>query len=1134
MKMTLKMLTLFCLAGCAAGTPALAAKVDGTYLHEVGRSYVTPHLEWGGNFAGKPLRVLFITERLNAREAAENAQRMKMEFRNFTMLNWANLAGTDVYEGTMTGTSPAEKEQELRKKLEEDYDVIVFYRAWFEKLPDDLQFIILDKLRNGTGLVYDCLMPIRYRKVIADRRKNPFAGRFPATLQPNELSAYQFGKGRLLQFKVKPLPEGALRNAAYENRQAFLLQSMIWAAGRDNGCAIASIAKENGGIKVKLAGDDRGAAVKIRIRDGFNHVAAEREARKDGVYTAEIPDLPAGDYYADVFVMKNGETLDFGIGAFKISSRHGGAALRVQNAFIGKNESIRGSLSLGKAPADGAELRLLLADHPYGRVWAEKKIPWTRGARLQEFTWSDRFIPTIAGTLYAELKDAAGKVSERRHCELFFPNRDIPPYFAYGWGLNRSVSGSMQLSETFGLNACLTQFSSGTAREAAFLNQRLIPYMLSIALVRDNKTGGLRFFHNYFLPPELKKKAKEVDGDACFYRPEVREIWRGAIRHRIKNTPPYGIPVYSLGDENNYNVNAGFGPSDAIYFREFLKEKYRTVDALNREWKSAFADFSAVPHPTLEEARKAGNWAAWNDHQEYMEKMYADLHHFCAEEIRRIDPGAKVGSEGSMPGDIELTIRDMEYWGPYRNLLDSEAMRCFGGKRLRTVWYGYHNERGAGKYPLLLQDLLSGVINGMGWYEVDEYSTMCILGVDNTPSYPAGFIAELNRMRFGTGELLVKTPLLSSGLALFWSHPSKRAAELDKRMISPVDSLSPLVRFLYRRGINFDMVSERTMERLENGSIRTLFLAGTSVLGDKTAQALIRFVRNGGTLIADMNCALLNSCFSVNRKNPLAELFGDLTLATLKTPEVRRVSVTRKWNGKMLNFRAEKALSNPGAEFCTVRTCGKGRAVLLNFTLPMAEVTAEDATPFDAFLLALLKGAGVSAEYDVSLPDSNGMARIRTGKGFRLIGAHVANRFVAPGSKGRIRLPSPKHIYRCGKAYLGRSAEIVPDFSASPLELFAAFDEKQPPLRFHAPDSAKPGAAVLFDFSSMPGNRIIHLAVSAPDGKAMRNRGMVLDTAEGPKCVFRFALSDPAGKYEFLVTDILTGSMRKHTINLEP
>ena len=33
-----------------------------------------------------------------------------------------------------------------------------------------------------------------------------------------------------------------LRNAAYENRQAFLLQSMIWAAGRDNGCAIASIA----------------------------------------------------------------------------------------------------------------------------------------------------------------------------------------------------------------------------------------------------------------------------------------------------------------------------------------------------------------------------------------------------------------------------------------------------------------------------------------------------------------------------------------------------------------------------------------------------------------------------------------------------------------------------------------------------------------------------------------------------------------------------------------------------------------------------------------------------------------------------------------------------------------------------
>ena len=61
-----------------------------------------------------------------------------------------------------------------------------------------------------------------------------------------------------------------------------------------------------------------------------------------------------------------------------------------------------------------------------------------------------------------------------------------------------------------------------------------------------------------------------------------------------------------------------------------------------------------------------------------------------------------------------------------------------------------------------------------------------------------------------------------------------------------------------------------------------------------------------------------------------------------------------------------------------------------------------------------------------------------------------------------------------------------------------------------------------------------NLAVSAPDGKAMLNRGMVIDTAEGPACVFRFAISDPDGKYDFLATDILTGSTQKHTINLEP
>ena len=388
-------------------------------------------------------------------------------------------------------------------------------------------------------------------------------------------------------------------------------------------------------------------------------------------------------------------------------------------------------------------------------------------------------------------------------------------------------------------------------------------------------------------------------------------------------------------------------------------------------------------------------------------------------------------------------------------------------------------------------------------------------------------------MRFGTGELLIKTPLESSGLALFWSHASKRAAQLDKRLISPVDSLSPLIRFLYRNGINFDMVSERTLKRLENGGIKTLILAGNSVVGEESAQAILAFVRSGGTVIADMNCGVLNHFLRANEHNPLAPLFGNLTLGSLKEPEVRAVKIDKAWRGQKLLFRAEKALANPDAEFCAVRSYGKGFAVLLNFTLPMAEVTADAATPFDAFVRNLLKGGGTRLDGSVRLPDPNGMVRIRAGKGFRLIGAHVADSFTASGGKGSIGLPAPKHIYRCGSGYLGKSSEIKLDFSRSPLELFAVFEEKQPGMSFKAPASAKAGERIVFDFRGMPANRILHLEVFDPAGKPMLRRNLVVDTAKEKEGIFLFSFHDPAGVYRFLATDLLTGASKEQKITLQ-
>ena len=915
----------------ALGAFRVQAKLDGTFLHDVGRSYVTPHLEWSCGMPGKPLRVLFISDRASAREAAESAQRADLHFKVFTVFNWATIAAGNVYEGAMSGTTREEKVRELREKLQADYDVIVILKVMFTRLPEDLQFAILDKLRRGTGLVIDSRYPVRYRKVISGQIASPeFMKRFAASLLPADCKAYQFEKGRLVQFSCPPMPEGVMRMAAHENYHALLIQFMRWAGRRESPVHVGCASVQNGRIRTELSGDAKNVTLRIRLRNLWNRIESEiRTAGKTEV-SAALPALPAGTYLADIFAERDGRVQDFSVSKFSIASPFGKEELKVHKDFVERKQAIQGTIILGNSPEAGSKLRLSLASHPDGRIWSRREIPWKKGAVSMDFEWTDYYLPSIAGILFAEVIDPGDRVRTRSFQDLFFPNREIPPYFAFGWGMLTSISAVSRLAETFGLNTSLSQFGPQSARSAAFRNQRLIPYMVRITHSRS-RSGGVCFLQNFFLTPELRKVRDQIMDDACFYRPEVRKLWGDAIRHKIRNIPQYGIPVYSLGDENNFDANAGFGPSDLIYFRKFLERKYQSVAALNREWKSSYGDFDSVPHPPLEESRKTGNWAAWNDHQEYMEKMYADTHHFCAAEIRRIDPGAKVGSEGSMPGDLEQTIEGMEFWGPYRKLLESEAMRCFGGDRLRTVWYGYHNERGEDKFPLLLRDMLSGVINGMGWFETESYSAMCLLGVDDTPSYRAEFVRELNRIRFGVGELLVRTPLEESGLALYWSHSSRRASQLDPRLISPVDSLSPLIRFLYRNAINFDMVSARTLKHLDSGTVRTLFLAGNSVVGREEAEAILRFVRRGGTVIADMNCGILNRCFRPVERNPLAELFGNLTLTGLKEPQVASVSVREKLNGQLLVFKAGKALSNPGSESCRIRTVGKGTAVLLNF-----------------------------------------------------------------------------------------------------------------------------------------------------------------------------------------------------------
>src|SRR6202034_3485381 len=87
---------------------------------------------------------------------------------------------------------------------------------------------------------------------------------------------------------------------------------------------------------------------------------------------------------------------------------------------------------------------------------------------------------------------------------------------------------------------------------------------------------------------------------------------------------------YCLGDETGIaDLAAMWGfdlaPSSLAGMRDWLKTRYRSLDALNLAWGTSFARWDAVMPMLTDDAlqRDDGNFAAWADFKEWMDVAFA-------------------------------------------------------------------------------------------------------------------------------------------------------------------------------------------------------------------------------------------------------------------------------------------------------------------------------------------------------------------------------------------------------------------------------------------------------------------------------------------------------------------------------
>ena len=1095
---------LLLLSALLAGSVAFA-KHDGWYVNDLTENYKTEHLSWDKTTA--PLNVFFYVQPTGARDVIELVQRMNIKYTPFLTQTYYIYASEGVYRAALSGTSPYEKNEELRAKLSGDFDVIYIGNAPFTKAPADAQLQMLQKVQNGAGMVISATN-LPYKKVFANKLPLPaFLNEVVHSYNKKNIIAYQFGKGRILVIKNHYAGPAMTQNyrrgdhrarAIQENEYVFYMRALQWAAGKD-----VSVGKmEDKGSYLAVT-----PGVQYRIRDEFNNVLATGVA-KDG--KVPVQQFSSGKYFCDIIV--KGKAC--GVFAFERKSALGEGEITVSSEYLRGKAPFKGTFKItGTVPSTMAKpltLNLTLVDHPNGRVWEKKSFKMFPNSAV-DFEFKNYRMPNEAGILYATVTDAKGNTVLKADKVLYFPSDKLPLYYQATFGQANSINMAKQLVDNMGFGTALAHLTRASSRNLAMLNSQLIPYLVRVNMgLNPNKNVKLQI-----LSGAESKEIKKYN-DQSFYNPVIKEIWRKQVESRLDGLPELSPILYSLGDENVLNRNAGYGPSDLPAFRKFVAKKYGTIAKLNANWGTSYKSFDEVPHRDLSVSLKEKRFAEWNDHNEYMEQMFADIHHYTAKLIKAKDPHARVGLEGTFGGhNIELMMEGLDWWGPYSNMLEDQVLRSLYPEVPRFVWSGYHSERNM-KTPLMNRYLLFGSVNGNGWYAAGCDFNHDILAVDQSPSFCKSFNDSLQELRFGMAQTLIANPMLDSGIGIFWNHVSRRSPKVDERCVSPESGIGPLIRFCNATGSGFEFVTARNAaKRLPK--IKVLFVLGINAMSDKEAAMIVDFVKKGGTVIADFAPARLNENLAIRKQNPLYELFGNQVLKPGNKYVVNALSIP--------GFKASKALVDPARKPMEVRKVGKGKAILLNFNFAIVETAADKTTPFVGFMKNLLVKNGAYIPY--SQTNQEPVFRVRNGKGFDLLGVYNNKNKTAT----TIKFPARKYIYAAGKGFVGYTDTVKVAFSEDvPLHVFAAFDKKQAAPAVSAPAAVKTGENIVLSYKNIPAGRTVVIRVIGPDGKELLDRGVVLSTNDGNSYRFGVPYNAVKGTYKFTVKDYETGLSAVKTV----
>ena len=466
----------------------------------------------------------------------------------------------------------------------------------------------------------------------------------------------------------------------------------------------------------------------------------------------------------------------------------------------------------------------------------------------------------------------------------------------------------------------------------------------------------------------------------CFDDPafwtEQERVLPPMIRHYRDQHPL----LYNLRDELSIGSFASpmdycFCPHTLHAFRNWLKQRYGSLEALNAEWETHFPAWDDVTPLTTYEAKdreraalaagRPENYAPWADHREYMDLSFAKTLDRLRGMIHQIDTETPVGIEGTqMPSawggyDLWRLSHAVDWVEPYDIANSREVFRSFLPERSPVMGTVF-----GGDFPHLQAHLWRLLLHGdRGCLIWDDEKSRCI--EKDAPAMPltargkgmVPILAELKRV----APELMNLRRVDDRIAIHYSQASIRAQWMfesreDKdtwpRRFSSYEAShsrfarvrDSFVRAVEDLGLQYKFLAYEQMEKGEllTGKYRVLLLPQSVAMSAAECQAVRAFAQSGGTVIADNMTATMDEHGKRLPTGQLDDLFGIRRSATgwRQEPAAGTLTAQSPTADPLQVFEPEialttgKALRMGGRAPAVVENrLGKGRAVYLNLDM---------------------------------------------------------------------------------------------------------------------------------------------------------------------------------------------------------